>query len=120
DAMGVAPSVSPIRLAAIHNCLRLLKRPSGIILPFADLVADIFPTRNVEVRRMLKQFFGLIAVNAFLHQMQRKAVDRDGKELSWGQRGHVDHTLLADPRDYEVVACVMNPSLCRALKHEIT
>ncbi len=120
EADGTAVAPDPEQLRDIHNCIRLLKRPAKILIPFADLVTAQMPTSNLEVRRIQQQFFNLVAVCAFLHQMQRKAVDTDGAEVAWGQRGQVDHTLVADPRDYEIVANLMNPSLRRALQQKLS
>lgn len=107
-------------LDAIHNLFWLLKRPSKIIVEFAPLVMQVLPDQPIEVRRLSSQILGLISVCAFVHQIQRKARDASGNPVPWSERPNGEHELHTHPRDYEIVAKLVNPHLGRALRRTLT
>lgn len=120
EAQGDVPGLNVEQLEMLHNFFRLLRRPKRIRIPFAGLVTALVPTKNVEVRRIQRQVFGLIEVCAFLHQMQRPAIGEDGEPVAWEGRTNGEGVLVAAPRDYEIVANMVNPSLTRALRQAVT
>jgi hypothetical protein len=49
-----------------------------VSVPFAEQLADRFPTERVEARRAFPHLMGMIQASALLHQYQRK-IDGDGQ-----------------------------------------
>lgn len=117
---GKARTLPAEWLQDAHNFFRLLKRPASVVVPFAELIADVFPKHLVEVRRLFPHFCQLIEVSAFLHQMQREGLDECGSPLAWSDRQHGTHRLVARPEDYEAVVRLVNPSLGRALRQTLS
>jgi Bifunctional DNA primase/polymerase, N-terminal/Primase C terminal 2 (PriCT-2) len=107
-------------LSDTHSLFRLLKRPAKIIVEFASLVLQVLPVNLIEVRRLSSQVLGLIAVSAYIHQMQRVAEDAVGNLVPWSERKNGELILKASPRDYEIIARLLNPHLGRALRGELT
>lgn len=59
------------------NLQRILK-PYKVIIPYVDILKDIFPVEPIRVRRDFGQLLAIIEVIALLHQYQRKTFEKDG------------------------------------------
>jgi len=55
--------------------LNILKKPDGIIIPFARELKDFIPKNKLRARRDVKKICALISSSAFIHQYQREWKD---------------------------------------------
>lgn len=52
--------------------------PYSVLVPFADKIAENFPSEHLRARRNFKKFLNIVSAVAFLHQKQRPIVYREG------------------------------------------
>jgi len=76
----------------IWQCAFTLLKPYPVYIPYAEYLAEVFPTDKVRIRRDFQRFLALIKANCLLHQYQREKVEIQGKTF-----------LKANLEDYQVV-----------------
>jgi hypothetical protein len=79
--------IIPIVNTKIRDALQLLKQVK-VKIPFADIIDEHFPSKNVIMRTHYPRFLDFISASAGLHQYQRKK-DEDG-------------FLIANGKDYDI------------------
>lgn len=85
-----------------HAAQRLLASLSGhVIVPFAEELAEVFPSERVEARRAFRQLLSLIQSISLLHAYQR---DLDEKGF-----------VIANLDDYDIARDLLSRSLARSL-----
>jgi len=83
-----------------HAAQRMLQR-RHVVVPFAERIAEHFPTGRVEARRAFPHLMGMIQSSALLHQLQRK-IDGDGR-------------IVASLVDYQLARSLTRGPLSRLL-----
>lgn len=80
----------------VHHAMQRMLRPYRVVVPFAPMLAEHFPTRRVEARRAMPHLLNTIKSVALLRQYQKTI-----------REGVID----ADADDYAVALEVMRPTL---------
>lgn len=80
---GIVPEYNPV----IIEAMKKLKRVK-VKIPFADLIYNHFPVKNVIMRTHYPRFLDFISASAGIYQFQRKK-DKEGY-------------VLAEPQDFEI------------------
>jgi hypothetical protein len=88
-----------------HYALHRMLQQRLVAVPFAEQLADRFPTDRVEARRAFPHLMGMIQACALLHQYQRK-LDGDGQ-------------VIATTADYEMAWHLCRGPLARLLGGKI-
>lgn len=100
EAAGTAIVASDDRLAVWRAAVELLE-PAEVVIPWAETLADGFPTGAVRARRDFPRVLALVEASALLHQRQRP---RDEAER-----------IVATPGDWRIVRplvqAVLGPSM---------
>jgi hypothetical protein len=78
-----------------HHAIQRALEQIQIIIPFADTLAQKFPTARTEARRAFGHMLSVIESSALLHQFQRQR--QDGKIVASLQDYQLARRLLADP-----------------------
>lgn len=76
-----------------HHALQLHLESMNVKIPFAERLADLFPSERVELRRAFPHLLSMIEAVTLLHQYQR---DRDAEGC-----------LFATPDDYHLARCLL-------------
>ena len=72
-------------------------------IPFADILARLFPARSLKARRDFKKLLNIIGTVAFLHQYQRPIV----KQI----KNPINSYILATPADFYIAFRIAGASL---------
>ena len=88
-------------IQARHWAIQVTLEPEIVLVPFADRLAELFPTKRVEARRAFGHLLSMIQASALLHQRQRQH-DTDGN-------------LLADADDYRVAKRLLDKPMSQQL-----
>jgi hypothetical protein len=80
----------------IHFAMQRMLKKIPVIVPFAERLAELFPTNRVEARRAFPHLLGLIQAVALLHQYQRER-DGNGQVIATFEDYQIAHRLLAGP-----------------------
>lgn len=101
-ASGKVRSEGP-RVVTLHQTLQRLLDRRGIVVLFAERLADLFEVfaERVECRRAFPMLLSLVQASTLLHQRQRQT-DKLGR-------------LIAEPTDYEISAKLLRGPLSRTL-----
>ena len=89
-----------------HHAAQRMLQSMEVIIPFAERLAELFPTDKVEGRRAIGHLLGTIATITLLHQFQRQR-DEAGR-------------LLATADDYQIATHLLNGPLGRLLGHRVS
>jgi len=89
-----------------HHAAQRMLGQWPVVVPFAEQIAESFPTDRVEARRAFPHLMGMIQASALLHQYQR-TVDGDGR-------------LIADVDDYQLAGHLARGPLARLLGGRIS
>ena len=98
-AMGEIEEPSEAEIEVWRNAQRLLN-PYQVVIPYALILADLFPKEPLRVRRDFERVLSLIEVSAILHQRQRQ-IDGD--------------KLIAELADYLIARCAIEPFLAETI-----
>lgn len=106
-AKGYSGAIRPNTEAIIqrHHALQRMLQQRPVSVPFAEQLADRFPTERVEARRAFPHLMGMIQACALLHQFQRQ-LDGDGQ-------------IVASVADYEMARHLCRGPLARLLGDKI-
>lgn len=85
----------------VWQCLQTLLAPYKVLIPYAGLLVEYFPTDTVRVQRDFRRFLALIEVSCLLHQYQR---EKD------------EEYLIATAEDYRVAYEIGKTILSQTLK----
>lgn len=93
---GARAEIDPIILR--HHALQrmLALEDSTVVIPFADRLAEMFPTDRTEARRAFGHTLSMIEASALLHVRQRER-DVDGRIVATFGDYEVARVLLATP-----------------------
>jgi len=89
--------------------LQLLLEKYEVYIPYAEILANLFPVNKVRVRRDFPRFLTLIKASCLLHQCQRNKITKNGKEYL--------EANITD--DYKIAYKIANVVLSQTLK-EVT
>lgn len=84
-----------------HWALQRMLQQRPVIVPFAEQIAERFPTDRVEARRAFPHLIGMVQACALLHQFQRKLT--------------ADAEIVATVADYEMARHLCRGPLARQL-----
>ena len=87
------------KYSKLKNALTFLE-PHEIIIPYEELLTDVFPTKDLRARRDSKKLIQLIKCSAFLHQFQRPKTNINGHKI-----------LIASVQDLYNVLTIARPIL---------
>jgi len=93
----------------VFQVLQLLLEKYEVYIPYAEILANLFPINKVRVRRDFPRFLTLIKTSCLLHQYQRNKITKNGREYL--QANIID--------DYKIAYRIANIVLSQTLK-EIT
>lgn len=99
--LGIKEQQGRNELREEFHALQRLLEPLTVVIPFADRLADLFPTEPIEVRRAFGHVTSLIQTSALLHQFQRSR-DELGR-------------IVAQPEDYWLARLLLRDVLARSL-----
>src|SRR5205823_6003308 len=72
DAAAGGRGVDVVRIRAVHHALQRMLPRAEVVIPFAGVVADLFPKGRVEVRRDFRHLVQLVKAITLLHFRQRE------------------------------------------------
>ncbi len=106
-AKGYSGAIRPNTQAILdrHHALQRMLQQRPVAVPFAEQLAERFPTERVEARRAFPHLIGMIQACALLHQYQRQ-IDADGQ-------------IVATVQDYEMARHLCRSPLARQLGGKI-
>jgi hypothetical protein len=84
-----------------HHTMQKMIKAKEIFIPFADKLAEIFPTSQTDTRRAFSHLLNLIETSALLHQYQRPT-DEHGR-------------IIAQPEDYLLAIKILGKPIERIL-----
>jgi len=93
----------------VFQVLQLLLEKYEVYIPYAEILANLFPINKVRVRRDFPRFLTLIKVSCLLHQYQRNKITKNGKE-------YLEANIIDD---YKIAYKIANVVLSQTLK-EVT
>lgn len=99
--LGVKEQARRSELMEDFYALQRLLEPWEVVIPYADRLADLFPTEPIEVRRAFGHVTSMIQTSALLHQFQRGR-DEFGR-------------IVAQPEDYWLARLLLRDVLARSL-----
>lgn len=67
----------------------------AVIVPFAELLAELLPDNEIRLRRDFPQLLGVIGAHALLHQLHREC-DSEGRVLAELADYHAVYALVGD------------------------
>ena len=94
-------TVDTVRITLRHHAAQRMLLPLPVSIPYAGRLADRFPSKRVEARRMFGHLLHMVEAVTLLHQRQRTR-DADGR-------------LLATPDDYRVASRLLSGPIARQL-----
>ena len=103
---GGASGVNGDAIIQRHHAAQRMLRQRPIVIPFAEVIAQHFPTDRVEARRAFTHLMGMIQASALLHQYQRKV---DGADR-----------IIAEADDYQLARHLSRGPLARLLGGRIS
>ena len=98
---GGAEGIDVEAIIARHHALQRMLQQRPVVIPFAEKIAERFPTDRVEARRAFPHLMAMIQASALLHQYQRP-LDGDGR-------------IVASPDDYQLARHLARGPLARLL-----
>jgi len=117
-----ASTVQPEGFSHEENVLRCLieeLQPHRVLIPYAEKLSGLFPSKEAQARRDYKRLLSLVKVIALLHQRQRAVVECRGEKVLLAGLGDLAEalrlikpvllpTLYALPRKaFEALAFIM-------------
>jgi hypothetical protein len=98
---GGAEGIDVEAIISRHHALQRMLKQLPVVIPFAEKIAERFPTDRVEARRAFPHLMAMIQASALLHQYQRP-LDGDGR-------------IVASPDDYQLARHLARGPLGRLL-----
>lgn len=79
----------------IKEAIKILRKEgANILIPYAEKLAEIFPTESHEEMRNFKKYVALLSLNAFLHKRNRVTINNNGKEYVLANGNDFEYTNL--------------------------
>jgi len=91
-----------------HQAAQMMLKRCDVFIPYADKLAELYPSNVVETRRSFRHLLSLIQAIALLRQYQRLADPQDGMPLS------------ADLDDYELARYLLARPKNSGLSRKVT
>lgn len=102
---GGAEGINVDAIVQRHHAVQRTLERRPVVVPFAQQVAERFPTDRVEARRGFPHFMALVQASALLHQFQRK-VDGDGRIVASADDYRVARHLARGPLGRLLGGCI--------------
>ncbi len=85
------------RIRAVHHAMHRMIPRTDVEIPYADIVAELFPTDRIDSRRSFRHLLQMVKAVALLHFQQRHRTP--------------DGNLIADLNDYKVAVSLVSGPL---------
>ncbi|MCS7145036.1 MAG: hypothetical protein NZ879_08470, partial [Archaeoglobaceae archaeon] len=99
----INPDLGDREIAILREALRILKEENKgavVKIPFAEKLAEKFPSERVRARRDFKKLLALIKISAYLHSRNRPIINMGNEKI-----------ILATPGDLGIVWRLITKSI---------